>query len=39
MLDFLIYLCISFGFLSLGAIVVALFITYEVGEGERDNDE
>ena len=38
MIDFLIYVGLSFGFLTLGAVAAALFITVEVGKGENDND-
>lgn len=39
MIVFIVYVCISLGFLTVGAFVVALFINIEVGDGEKDGDE
>lgn len=39
MTDFIVYVCISLGFLTVGAFVMALFINIEIGEGEKDKDE
>ena len=39
MIDFIVYVCISLGFLTVGAFVMALFINIEIGDGEKDKDE
>ena len=39
MIDFIMYVLLSLGFLSIGAVLVALFIGVEVGNGEKDGDE
>jgi hypothetical protein len=39
MIEFIMYFLTSIGVLSIGAVLVAMFIGIEIGNGDKDGDE